>query len=725
MVRTAAWLVVLSVALPLAGPAQTDPAADAEPVAADDRLPVPAKAASTAAGEAIRETYRAEFDAAKTSLSKADLAGFLFQEAREPPDDPAQRYALLTEAGRLALEAKNTRLATTVAAEIEKVFQVDPWRLRVTVIGALRETARTSDQRKVWVASALVAARQAGVDGNYDAAGSLLKLVANPMDRRFYEQWTDAALSVVGEAVDRDRYDLAAELLTLASTTVAGAKDKDLVPRVQARVAEIQQIASLYADVQEAINVLAGDPEDAGANLSVGKFRCFGKGDWKTGLPLLQKGSDPALKSLATEECSGKTDAATQLALADGWWEQAEVAQEPAKRRMVMRACQWYVGTIQGLQGPDKDRAQQRLDVAKLWGIDPCADVVAAADEEAALGEHREETPESKAAVSAALKWLAEHQMRDGGWSFNHHEHPNCHGQCPNPGSLGNDGRIAATALGLLPFLGAGHTHEDGPYQATVLKGLKFLVLRMKETPEGGSLYEKGGSMYSHGLASIVLCEAYAMTGDKGLKKPAEQAIRFIVYAQDPVGGGWRYTPRSAGDTSVVGWQVLALQSGEAGKLKVPPLVIKKASAFLDGVQANAGANYGYFSTGSGQATTAIGLVCRIFLGLGWKRDDPRLQRGAQWLSTQGPSKGNMYYNYYATQVLLHYDSEHEKVLWNKWNDVMCDRLVNSQMKDGHEAGSWHQKGDQGAHRAGRLYVTAMSTLILEVHYPHLSIYRK
>ena len=36
-----------------------------------------------------------------------------------------------------------------------------------------------------------------------------------------------------------------------------------------------------------------------------------------------------------------------------------------------------------------------------------------------------------------------------------------------------------------------------------------------------------------------------------------------------------------------------------------------------------------------------------------------------------------MYYNYYATQVLHHYDGE----LWTKWNAKMRDYLVNSQVR--------------------------------------------
>jgi len=110
----------------------------------------------------------------------------------------------------------------------------------------------------------------------------------------------------------------------------------------------------------------------------------------------------------------------------------------------------------------------------------------------------------------------------------------------------------------------------------------------------------------------------------------------------------------------------------------------------------------------------------------GWQREDPRLERGVQWLSEKGPTPGAMYYNYYASQVLHHYDGALTGTLWRKWKDVMEDQLVKSQVKQGHAAGSWFAaKGDHGAERGGRLYVTAMATMILEVPYRYLPIYRE
>ena len=209
------------------------------------------------------------------------------------------------------------------------------------------------------------------------------------------------------------------------------------------------------------------------------------------------------------------------------------------------------------------------------------------------------------------------------------------------------------------------------------------------------------------------------MPHDKGLYAPAQQALNFIAYAQDPVGGGWRYTPPQAGDTSVVGWQIMAMKSGHMGYLRVPPITVQKAFRFLDSVQANNGANYGYTDPGSGGATTAIGLLCRMYLG--WNKENPALERGVQWISEQGPSPSNMYYNYYATQVMRHWEGD----AWKKWNAAMRDQLVSSQGLKGHEEGSWVMPAGHVSDRGGRLYCTSMATMILEVYYRHLPIYRK
>jgi hypothetical protein len=325
---------------------------------------------------------------------------------------------------------------------------------------------------------------------------------------------------------------------------------------------------------------------------------------------------------------------------------------------------------------------------------------------------------DTDAAVDAALKWLADHQLPDGSWSFDLRACPSCNGKCSKSGDYPD--RFGATGLALLPFLGRGYTHKEGPYQSQIKAGLKVLAAQSME--QQGKVYREGShGLYVQGLCGIVLSEAFAMSQDDALRQPAQYALDFIMDAQDPVGGGWRYQPKQPGDTSAVGWQIMALKSGLMGYLQVRPLTIKKAAEFLDSVSPDSGATYGYtgpdHSTGVG--TTAVGLLCRMYMG--WKKDHPALQRGVAVLANKGPTQ-DLYYDYYATQVMHHMEGD----AWIAWNNKMKAMLLSTQAKNGHEAGSWYDgvSSGIGVHKGGRLYLTSLATLILEVYYRHAPLYR-
>jgi len=321
---------------------------------------------------------------------------------------------------------------------------------------------------------------------------------------------------------------------------------------------------------------------------------------------------------------------------------------------------------------------------------------------------------QSEAAVEAALQWIINHQLPDGSWNFDHTKSPSCAGNCSHPGTI--DDRGGATAMALLPMLGRGYTHKEGKYKKQFEAGIGFLAaLAVKGQ---GKAYEKHGNLYCQGLAGIALSETYAMTQDKRLQGPAQLVLNYIMAAQDPVGGGWRYTPKQPGDTSAVGWQLMALKSGHMAFLKVDPLTIKKAVGFLNGVQSDDGASYGYTDPGAAPGTSAVGLLCRMYLG--WKKDNPALQRGVLKLAKRGPGT-DLYFDYYATQILHHMEGEE----WVAWNTKMRDMLVNAQQKKGHAAGSWCEGFDKGhgPERGGRLYCTSLATMILEVYYRHLPLY--
>lgn len=327
----------------------------------------------------------------------------------------------------------------------------------------------------------------------------------------------------------------------------------------------------------------------------------------------------------------------------------------------------------------------------------------------------------TEAAVARGLKWLSLHQNDDGSWSCNSFQQANkCN--CTGQGNVG--GKSAGTALAMLPFLGAGQTHLVGRYKHTVSRGLRWMLDNQGDDGDLRAGSNDNSGMYTHGQSTIVLCEAFAMTGDEQLRIPAQKAVDFIVKSQYR-DGGWRYQPgppTQHGDTSVVGWQLMGLQSARAANLSVPPETLGMAEVFLESVSQKDGSIYGY-QRGHGvtPAMTAEGLLCRMYLG--WKKDNPSLGRGVKWLvddhlpSSKNP---NIYYWYYGTQTMHHFGGEE----WDKWNVHMRDVLVNSQEPGGHAAGSWAPR-DQHAYAGGRIYQTSLSICCLEVYYRHLPIFKQ
>ncbi len=330
----------------------------------------------------------------------------------------------------------------------------------------------------------------------------------------------------------------------------------------------------------------------------------------------------------------------------------------------------------------------------------------------------------SEAAVAAGLKWLSLHQAPDGHWSIDgFRQHGKCN--CTGEGNQNND--IAGTAFGLLPFLAAGKTHKpssDNSYHKVVEKGLKYLISR--QNSQG---YFGGGAYYAQGLASIAMCEAYGLTSDPLLKVSAQRAVNDVMRAQN-ASGGWDYSPGTLRtDTSVSGWQLMALKSGQMAGLEVPKKAMDGATRWLDRVQVPDGAGYGYDGPGDSFTMTSVGLLCREYLG--WGPRNPGLIKGVEKLRRDFPpdnyaSIHNMYYYYYATQVMHHFGGD----AWDKWNPKMRDTLIARQDKGTerfhpHQKGSWSPAGDDHGGAGGRLMTTSLSLLTLEVYYRHLPLYRR
>jgi hypothetical protein len=343
----------------------------------------------------------------------------------------------------------------------------------------------------------------------------------------------------------------------------------------------------------------------------------------------------------------------------------------------------------------------------------------------------------SEQAVERALDWLARHQDADGRWDggtaryedgsavpgdddFTVHCPPGqtCFGECAYW-----EADTALTGLALLTYLGAGYTHKEGKHATTVDKGLDFLLAQQK--PDGdlrGS--SKAVGMYCHAMATLALCEAYALSLDDRLRDPAERAVSFLVGARARDGQAWRYLPGApVGDTSILGWVVMALKSAREIGLRIPSQAAVGRGTLLWLDRVAAGQEKGlarYQPLEPVTATmTAEAWVCRQFLGAGGP--GPASSEAATYLLQHESDRGdsNFYYWYYGTLAMY----QHGGQPWTRWNERVRDRIVGLQRTFGHQAGSWDPDDSMYGARGGRIYCTTLAALSLEVYYRYLRLY--
>jgi uncharacterized protein YfaP (DUF2135 family) len=350
----------------------------------------------------------------------------------------------------------------------------------------------------------------------------------------------------------------------------------------------------------------------------------------------------------------------------------------------------------------------------------------------------------SEKAVNEGLEWLARHQMRDGSWS------PRSLGEgpqsrCEKPDwctGPGDDYEMALTGLAVLAFQAGGHYYfNESKHSGTVRRGLDWIVAH--QGPDGVLVGSKDKGtypfpyhkyyMYEHGIASFALADACAAALALGQPendayvRATEKAVRFIE-ANQHNDGGWRYTPdvKRPGDSSVTGWQVLALKSAREAGIAVSEPCIARIRKFFEYRASGENGRTGYLDRiPSTDATTGVGMLARQFL-LG-EPDAPLIHEAAayladlaemQWGDRKAEENRDYYLWYNCTLAMFQVGGEY----WERWNSLVRDTIVGLQCHAGCERGSWDPNDTRWGEFGGRIYTTALAVLTLETYYrytPH------
>ncbi len=306
-------------------------------------------------------------------------------------------------------------------------------------------------------------------------------------------------------------------------------------------------------------------------------------------------------------------------------------------------------------------------------------------------------TLEQQRSVERGLRWLADHQARDGSFG---------------------DRNPAITALGALAFMQAGNLPGRGQYGANVDRCLKSILDASQESGLIATDLTQS-PMYGHGFATLFLAEVYGMSGDESVKERLQKAVRLIEKTQNPA-GGWRYQPVPLdADISVTICQVMALRAARDAGIKVEKQVIDDAVKYVRSCQ-NADGGFSYMATmggggGSGYARSAAGVAALyyagVFEGTDLKRGLEYLQRITGNINVKGVGEveGHFFYGtYYCVQAMFLAGGDY----WAKFYPAIRNRLIAQQSPQG----NW--TGDNS-----EAYATSMALIILQMPNRYLPVY--
>jgi hypothetical protein len=310
----------LSDEMPVATEDDPDDVDAAESPPADDRAEPPAADQIAAAVTEIQQVLHDGFSAAKKSADRTALAKKLLALVPDS-SETSERYALLSEARRLAISANNPALALQAAEALSESFAVDRYDQLAKTADDLSERELSTAARKELVEALEPLVEQALAIGQFTSG------------RR---------LAAVGLAAARktNQTDIAKSLARLGKELTAGEK--------------------LAASATGARTRLEQNPDDPNANEALGKYLCLYVGDWAAGLPHLARADNAALRAVADLETAADPAPSAAVKVGDAWWDLAEHGGADIGR-MRARAGYWYEQGVGELTGLTQARVEKRL----------------------------------------------------------------------------------------------------------------------------------------------------------------------------------------------------------------------------------------------------------------------------------------------------------------------------------------------------------------------------
>jgi len=309
--------------VPTPKPDPTKTLSTSKPPVVVKRVPAPAEADLTKTRTQVLDFYKDGFARAKTPAEKANLAETLITQGEKTSDDPIARYILWIEASQLTSAVGYADPAIRALDLLGKHYSIDSLTLKIEALEKAAAAAKISTTSK---------------------------------------QVAEAARSVIDQAIANDQYETAGKLSTLAIEAAKKSRDPKLMKQMAALASEVAELSKDAVAGNEALEKLKTSPDDGPANAAAGQYLCFGRGDWPGGLKLLAKSNDTTLRSLASNDLKGASDAQEMVDLGDLWWNLAQAGSDKYRGSFQARAHFWYAQGLPMLSGFKKLQVEKRME---------------------------------------------------------------------------------------------------------------------------------------------------------------------------------------------------------------------------------------------------------------------------------------------------------------------------------------------------------------------------
>ncbi len=173
----------------------------------------------------------------------------------------------------------------------------------------------------------------------------------------------EGAEELLRRAVAKDRYDVAISIIKSANHACQKSPATRYRKQVRQWRMEVSRLQKRWLEASVAMKTLESVDDDPLANLTVGRWLWFQKGNVQQGLSHLAKCNDTSLRQLAQRKLTEQpTESETQLILADAWWKLAQTQKGEEKDSFILHAAKWYEEVHPTLPGGlAKVRIEKRL----------------------------------------------------------------------------------------------------------------------------------------------------------------------------------------------------------------------------------------------------------------------------------------------------------------------------------------------------------------------------